>query len=394
MEKGADKQQDQDEATSTQQPAVQPVAEARQPSSSASTGRPAEGMKCSELDELFKDLEARCRFIDLTEASAPAPSACSSATLQDANCIELLAASSETKGTQPAVPLQSASHASSSKEDGADQSRQERMAVAPKQPVQHVPEARKQPLEAASDHSAEPRAQNGSGDDDSISDSEAEGGDSLPPAHLSSAALTRYTQRPSPVFIPPNSIGLAYLHSFLSAAECAQLIDLSEGRFYRSRTFAGIVPGRTSHSAIPSRSHPAVQAVRARVAGLTGARNAQIETIRVVRYEPGQQFLPHYDSSRARTSPRSHTILAYLNDEEAGGSETEFTKLGIKFQPKRGDALFWETESRTTRTASTRAGRLAAASSTVSGSSRPTARADGRLRTQGSAVASLPTLTC
>ena len=41
-------------------------------------------------------------------------------------------------------------------------------------------------------------------------------------------ALARYTQRPPPVAIPPNSIGLTYLHSFLSTDECAKLIELSE----------------------------------------------------------------------------------------------------------------------------------------------------------------------
>jgi prolyl 4-hydroxylase len=162
---------------------------------------------------------------------------------------------------------------------------------------------------------------------------------------LSSAALARYKQRPSPVFIPPNSIGLTSLHSFLSAAECEQLIELGQCGFSRSIAGGRIKPVRTSYSAIPSASHPTVQAVRARVAELIGARDAQIERLAVVRYEPGQQYKPHYDSSSALASPRSHTIFAYLNDVEGGGGETEFTKLGVKFKPKRGDALFWQNQA-------------------------------------------------
>ena len=160
-------------------------------------------------------------------------------------------------------------------------------------------------------------------------------------------ALARYTQRPSPVAIPPNSISLTYLHSFLSTAECAALIELSTGKF--SRSTVGFKAGaghtsssRTSHSATPSCSHPAVQAVRRRVAELTKKRDAQIQELQVVRYDPGQRFMPHYDSCGDDTL-RSHTIFAYLNDLPDGdGGETEFTRIGVKFKPKKGDALLWE----------------------------------------------------
>jgi prolyl 4-hydroxylase len=161
-----------------------------------------------------------------------------------------------------------------------------------------------------------------------------------------SSTVSLYTKQPSPVSIPPNSIGLTYLHSFLSAAECAQLIELSAGSFSRStvgykRGEGYVSPGRTSFSAALSSHDPLVARVRARVAELTGARDSQIERLAVVRYLPGQQYKPHYDSSRD-DSPRSHTIFAYLNDVPGGGGETEFTKLGVKFKPKCGDALFWE----------------------------------------------------
>jgi hypothetical protein len=36
-------------------------------------------------------------------------------------------------------------------------------------------------------------------------------------------------------------------------------------------------------------------------------------------------------------------IFAYLNDLPANaGGETEFTRIGVKFKPKKGDALLWE----------------------------------------------------
>jgi hypothetical protein len=64
-----------------------------------------------------------------------------------------------------------------------------------------------------------------------------------------------------------------------------------------------------------------------------------------VRYKPGQQFKPHFDSGldfAMHKCLREFSFFAYLNTmtAEAGG-ETEFTKLGVKFTPKAGDALFW-----------------------------------------------------
>jgi len=188
----------------------------------------------------------------------------------------------------------------------------------------------------------------GSDSADSSSDDESSSASpSTAAAHCHSAALARFTQRPPPVAIPPNSIGLSYLHSFLSADECATLIELCQGKFSRSTVGftaaeARTSSSRTSHSARPSRSQPVVTAVRRRVAELTGAHDAQIQELQVVRYEPGQQFRPHYDSC-GDDSLRSHTIFVYLNDPPDGaGGETEFTRIGVKFKPKCGDALFWE----------------------------------------------------
>jgi prolyl 4-hydroxylase len=189
-------------------------------------------------------------------------------------------------------------------------------------------------------------------------------------------SIARYTQLPSPVAVPPNSISLIYLHSFLSVDECAKLIELSEGKFSRSQVGFKAATGhtsdsRTSHSAALSQSDPAVMAVRHRVAELTGARDEQIQTLSVVRYMPGQQYQPHYDSyGSSSIPPRRWTIFAYLNDlPDGAGGETEFTKIGVKFKPKQGDALLWENQPNRSSyiwTANTRAGRRSAESNTVS----------------------------
>jgi prolyl 4-hydroxylase len=157
--------------------------------------------------------------------------------------------------------------------------------------------------------------------------------------------LQRLTQQPSPVHIPPNEISLTYLHAFLTAAECKELIALSHGKFERSSTTLGITDRCTSSSSVLPTSHALVRLVRQRVTELTGATDTRIQKLYAVRYEPGQQFTPHFDSdlaSATRGCLRQFTLFVYLNTlpPDAGG-ETEFTKIGVKFTPKAGDALFW-----------------------------------------------------
>jgi prolyl 4-hydroxylase len=151
------------------------------------------------------------------------------------------------------------------------------------------------------------------------------------------------------VHIPPNEISLTYLHAFLTTEECAELIMLSQGQFEHSRTSGGVVSSkRTSHSAPLPEYVPLVRRIFQHVSELTKAPDYCIEEINVVRYEPGQQYHPHFDSSWydwpvPRSRPRREFILfVYLNTMPANaGGETEFTNIGVKFSPKADDALFW-----------------------------------------------------
>lgn len=152
-------------------------------------------------------------------------------------------------------------------------------------------------------------------------DSQDEGKESKPsssssssssvPAGVDRSLLALYTL-PPPVAIPPNSIHLTYLHSFLSATECASLLTLAEGDFTRSETTgSGVDSDRTSSSAGLPQIDPTVHVIRSRVAQLCGAKEAAVEKLQVVRYEPGQQYKPHYDSGlHAGWKPRQFTIFA------------------------------------------------------------------------------------
>ena len=168
--------------------------------------------------------------------------------------------------------------------------------------------------------------------------------------------LARCTALPSPVAIPPNVFGLTYLNSFLSAAECSELIRMADqSAFHRSVVVSDSVTYvsqlRTSFSCAlvnstplgeHNRASPLVASLLQRVADITGVSQAHVEAMDFVRYEPGQCFKPHCDDFGNSTKPRRWSIFTYLNDVTGGGGETHFTQLGVKFKPKQGDALWWE----------------------------------------------------
>lgn len=99
-----------------------------------------------------------------------------------------------------------------------------------------------------------------------------------------------------------------------------------------------------------ARTDVAAHLLRARIATLAGTADIAMEGIGILRYEAGQQFLPHYDffdpdmlASAATTTAyrqRVLTVLIYLNEGYEGG-ETEFSTIGWRYKGNTGDALFF-----------------------------------------------------
>jgi prolyl 4-hydroxylase len=135
---------------------------------------------------------------------------------------------------------------------------------------------------------------------------------------------------------------LGVLESFLSPTECWDLIAYGEVRgFSRSRVHPGLVSdSRTSDSSVLQRSNPLVRSIMNRAADLTNMPIENVEQLKIVRYEKGQEFRMHHDSNTCELR-RRYTIFCYLNDVEEGG-ETEFPHLNLKFKPVRGRALLWK----------------------------------------------------
>ena len=99
---------------------------------------------------------------------------------------------------------------------------------------------------------------------------------------------------------------------------------------------------RTSYSGymIPSLYDAVVSRVWHGLSVIAGVPYAHAEPLEVLRYTPGQEYKPHYDSftEGQRDGKRIVTTFVYLSDVLEGGG-TGFPNLGLEVQPKRGKVV-------------------------------------------------------
>jgi len=147
--------------------------------------------------------------------------------------------------------------------------------------------------------------------------------------------------------------------SFLSDYEINALINGARfDGFKRSTDQGAVVAGsgekekkisshRTSSNAWCMRECeqlPGVESATKRIEDFTGIPRNNYESFQILKYNVGEYYKPHHDSSGAKDSSvsghRIMTFFLYLNDVPEGG-ETRFTNLDISVQPKKGRALVW-----------------------------------------------------
>ena len=179
--------------------------------------------------------------------------------------------------------------------------------------------------------------------------------------------------RVEPLLFTPDG-RILYIHNFLTDSECEHLITRALPKLHRSTVVDGQGGGvlndiRTSAGTfLDRRSDPIVSRINDRLALITLFPVDFHEDIQILRYEPGQHYLPHMDafSTAAEKSEynglqRVATLLIYLNSwgVDYEGGETTFPLVGpseaqsswsnvsactrgkLAVRPKKGDAVLF-----------------------------------------------------
>lgn len=140
------------------------------------------------------------------------------------------------------------------------------------------------------------------------------------------------------------------LENFVLDAEIEEILSLHEGSLRRSHVLASdggneFSEVRTSWTAyLPAgQGSDAVARVEQRAVAVSGHPLCCLETLQLVRYQPGQRYEPHFDyfTHEGLDSQRTTTIFAYLNDADVEAC-TEFPQLGLCVPPRKGCAVMWE----------------------------------------------------
>ena len=130
--------------------------------------------------------------------------------------------------------------------------------------------------------------------------------------------------------------------------ECAFLVESAAPLIQpalvtdRSTGVATRMPDRTAGTAGFSlmAENPAVHALNRRLAAASGTTAQQGEPLQVLRYDPGQEYRPHFDILPPGGNQRCLTFLVYLNEGYDGG-ETAFLKTDLKFKGGTGDGILF-----------------------------------------------------
>lgn len=150
------------------------------------------------------------------------------------------------------------------------------------------------------------------------------------------------------------------IEGLIPRAVCEWFIEYGRRRLEPSTVRDGatgvdiVSPGRSAATAGSTALEPdlALQLTKLRIAQALDTDVVHQEPTTILRYQPGQEYLAHYDLIRPDeeaaaaeelriVGQRVATVLVYLNDGYDGG-ETFFPHLDWGFKGKPGDALiFW-----------------------------------------------------
>ncbi|MGW5750944.1 2OG-Fe(II) oxygenase [Nocardia rhamnosiphila] len=177
------------------------------------------------------------------------------------------------------------------------------------------------------------------------------------PSPVSPERVVHAHDRMIPVLLRIEQPQLILFDDVFSADECDQVIEMARNRLQPSATIDPATgqfeqaETRTSESCTFGVSeNPFVETLDRRISALTNWPVEKGEGLQVVHYNTGGQYMPHFDYFPPADpgaiphlmggGQRTATLIVYLNDVEAGGG-TFFSRAGISFSPRKGQALYF-----------------------------------------------------
>ncbi len=151
---------------------------------------------------------------------------------------------------------------------------------------------------------------------------------------------------------------ISVIDGFAAPAECQWLVECGRHNLKRAMVYR---KDATGHSTADTRTNSeadftvvnadlVLSLIRDRIAAAIGVAVEFFEVTKLLHYEPGQQFSLHADFLELNTPAlaeevRQHgqrvmTFLVYLNDD-FGGGETEFPRIGLRHKGRAGDAMLF-----------------------------------------------------
>ncbi|MEU1525954.1 2OG-Fe(II) oxygenase [Nocardia rhamnosiphila] len=177
------------------------------------------------------------------------------------------------------------------------------------------------------------------------------------PSPVSPDRVVHAHDRMVPVLLRIEKPQLILFDSVFSADECDRVIEMARNRLRPSATIdpaTGLfeqAKNRASESCMFGVSEsPFIDTLDRRISALMNWPLVRGEGLQVVHYGPGGRYARHFDYFSPADpgsiphlvggGQRTATLIAYLNDVESGG-ETFFSRAGISFSPRKGQALYF-----------------------------------------------------
>jgi prolyl 4-hydroxylase len=163
---------------------------------------------------------------------------------------------------------------------------------------------------------------------------------------------TTLATRPGAFKVPATGLELFVVRDFLSAEECAGLIERIDSDLKPSGLLSDEPDPefRTSQTCDLQKSDALVGDIDQRIADFLGLPHEFAETLQGQRYAVGQQFKPHHDffytdqpyfpAQEKVGGQRTWTAMGCLNTVDAGG-QTYFERAGVRITPKTGNLIIW-----------------------------------------------------